>query len=621
MANWLLVIDEDGSRRAGYAARVRTLVAPIAGLRVQSREGAGWSAVWAAASTAPVDVEVGSNGAALLWGEARDAAGGLQTAAAVRAAWRGGAVAQWDGYYAAAVVEEPGQTLTVGTDVLGVFPIYYWTDSSGVVLVGTSPELFRTHPRFRPALNETGLVGILLSNGLVDGQTLWRGVRRLGPGCRLRVLDGRVWEDEGYRLPLSTGAVDLPLEGHVCQLAEVVEAAVKRHAPLGRSYGLLLSGGLDSRMIAGFLIRADVRPRALTLGLPSDLEMRCAKAVAELYGLEHVTTEPDATDYPSLAGLQARWEHLANGFNTVRDWWTQGRVAQLGDRLVTGGLADSLVGATSMSWAYSENPPAMSYGAFVKQMPRLGVPGTVLRQLLDQTRFAGLVDDVERRLRDEFHGYGERISYCAWRYDLAHGQRYHVGSTAWRLSFGAWPVLPMLDRQVIETAANIPASSMANREAQISLVRTRLPELASVPLDRSDLLSHEPQYLTPRLRQLIANSVRRRLRAARQNLGFLMRDREARYWHRINNFDGDAWKAAREAAEPQRPTVADLFDSNLLRTILPPPRERGKTTGPWVGESGRKLLLGLLYWSKDHLSDDRREAAKETKRGELAVGN
>jgi asparagine synthase (glutamine-hydrolysing) len=600
MANWLVVIDEDEARRAAYAASVEAIVAPIAGLHVASQGGAGWTAVWAVANTAPFSVDIRSKCGALLWGEARDTTGELQTAASIRTAWHGGAKAQWDGYYAAAVIEESERSLTVGSDLLGIFPIYYWTDRNGLVLVGTSPELFQTHPRFRADLDFTGLVGILLTNGLVNGQALWHGVKRLGPGRRLRVTSERVWEDEAYQIPSDLGSIELPLSGHVNQLADALSGAIKRHTPSGRSYGLLLSGGLDSRMIAGFMIRGGVKPRPLTLGLASDLEMRCSKAVANLYGLDHVAGEPEAADYPELACLNARWEHLANGFTTLRDWWTQRRVGNLGERLVTGLLADSLVGGTSLSWAYSDNPPSMSYENFVQQKPKLGVPPDVLRQLLRATEADKVIKEVERSLRDEFMGYSDRISYCAWRYDLAHGQRYHVGGTAWRLSFGSWPVLPMLDRQLIETVARMPAASLADRELQLALVETKLPELASLPLDRSDLISDQPQYLQPEARQLLADTIRNKLHSVRGLLS-LGKQMETRYWYRINNFNGELWKRAREAAEPQRGLVGDIFDSELLRKILPSLSEKSVGQGPWVGESGRKLLLGFIYWAEHHL--------------------
>jgi asparagine synthase (glutamine-hydrolysing) len=603
MANWMAVLDPDQARRARFVAATAGVLAPVDGLSRGTAQCGIWTAVWAAAPAAPVDVVASDADACVLWGDALDEAGARQTAASVALAWRGGASSQWDGYHSAVAVEAgPEPLFTAGADVLGIFPIYWWTDGSGVVLAGTSPELFAAHPCFRPDLDVSGLAGILLTNGLVDGRTLWKGVRRLPAGYRLRVAGRRVWEEEAYRVPCGLGGVDLPLAGHVRQLAHAIADAVVRHVPAGRPYGLLLSGGLDSRMVAGFLHRAGIRPRALTLGLPTDLEMRCAQAVARTYGLDHVTAEPQAADYPVYAGIQARWEHLANGFNTVRDWWTRGQVAALGDRLVTGGLSDAVVGGTAMPWAYTDEGPAMTYEAFVANMPRMAVPPDVARQLLARTGQDGVVEAVAALLRAEFDSYGERRSHAAWRYDLAHGQRYHVGSTAWRLSFGAWPVLPMLDRRVIEVAANIPAASLADREAQLALVRTALPELAGVPLDRSDLMSDEPQYLTPRLRHLLASWARGRARSVGQALRLPARGEDARYWFRINNLNGDAWVRVRAAAEPHRDRVSGVLDPDLLRVILPPPPARAGAEGPRVPESGRKLLLGFVHWAADHLT-------------------
>jgi asparagine synthase (glutamine-hydrolysing) len=593
VANWLLVIDEDGSRRAEYAARVRTLVAPIAGLRVQSREGAGWSAVWAAASTAPVDVEVGSNGGALLWGEARDAAGGLQTAAAIRAAWRGGAVAQWDGYYAAAVVEEPVQTLTVGTDVLGVFPIYYWTDSSGVVLVGTSPELFRTHPRFRPALNETGLVGILLSNGLVDGQTLWRGVRRLGPGCRLRVLDGRVWEDEGYRLPLSTAAVDLPLEGHVCQLAQVVEAAVKRHAPPGRSYGLLLSGGLDSRMIAGFLAKQNAKVVSLTFGRYDDVEMRCAGAVASVLGFAHRATEVPPEAYPDAAKRLARWEALAAGFGGVPEWAMHRAIASLADRVLTGHMLDGIVGGLHVGWAYDPRAGKMGFDQLLGSVIRWGFAPTTLKSMLIPGA-SDVVDDVMARLRHEYAHPAEREHHRAWIFDLRHRMRFHVGSATWTTSFASWPVLPFLDRAVLCVAAAMPGSSLADRRAQTELLVTRFPKLAEQPLDRN---SHDMRPLRPKLRHEVRHAVRERCRRLALRIPGILRRRERLYYRRLFDMNSPGWRAVRTLAEQYRTQIPSILSREIVDAHLPPPEKDISADGPIGATSGMKMLLGLALWN------------------------
>ena len=205
-------------------------------------------------------------------------------------------------------------------------------------------------------------------------------------------------------------------------------------------------------------------------------------------------------------------------------------------------------------------------------------------------------------MRNEFFGYGDRLSYCAWRYDLLHGQRYHVGGTAWRMTFGAWPVLPMLDRSVVSIVSSLPAASLADRAVQLSLVERRMPELGDVPMDRSDLMLDEAQYLAPEARQVLADAIRRQLRRAR-NVLTLGRSREARYWHRVNDLNGALWRRAREGAERNRHLVENVFYPDLLRIVLPPPNVNAAHTGPFIGESGRKMILGFMYWAEDRIGN------------------
>ena len=598
MANILFALDHYKTRRNSFITGIAQNISPVDGLEIQRSDSDKWSLVWSVSKKAPVSFVSDDQGAAVVWGDAIDDCGNRQDAFSLRKEWAQHPESVWDGYYAALVVDSHDELL-VGADLLGIFPVYYW-QGKDVLLLGTSPELFTSHPAFKSELDMRGLVGVLLANGSVAGSTLLKGVRRLAPGHQLRFSDGKVSEVLTYQFPPPLAFADMTFTAHVDMLHEAISRSVKRHAPPGQDYGILLSGGLDSRMMAGYLVHQGSKVNALTSGVPSDLDARCAAAAANALGINHQIDEPNASDYRVYANCHARWEHLSNGFITIRDWWTQGRVGQLGDRLVTGLLADAVIGGTAIDWAYSSSPPRMSYEAYVDNMPRHGFTVEVLRRLLNPEHHE-LINEMQQYLQDEFYSYSEVSAYNAWRYDLAHKERHHVGATPWRLSFGIWPVLPTLDRDVIRVAAGIPAASLACREAQLALVEKSFPELASVPLDRSDIMSDIPQYLKPRLRHMVINHVKFKIKHLRHKLKIPVAGKETRYWYRVNNLNGELWNEARVSSDDSRTYISCAFNQAEFDHLLPESGRQISFDDSGATESARKLLLGYLFWAQQHL--------------------
>ena len=90
-----------------------------------------------------------------------------------------------EGIHAALCHRADGSSI-VGADLFGAMPIYYVCGEDYVV-VGSSPDVFRWHPDFVAELDPAGLAGILLTNGLVGGRALLKGVRRLAAGALLLI--------------------------------------------------------------------------------------------------------------------------------------------------------------------------------------------------------------------------------------------------------------------------------------------------------------------------------------------------------------------------------------------------------------------------------------------------
>jgi asparagine synthase (glutamine-hydrolysing) len=607
VANFVVTLDPDPARRLQFVDTITPRLSLVEGLLQSSCATGDFCAAWAIEPRAPVSCRSDRSGAAVLWGEAiAQPRGERISAEQLRGVWdpaRVGAPAVFDGFHAA-IVYESRSGFVLGTDPLGLFPVYYWSDGE-VTLAGSSPELFRYHPRFQARFDPAGLVGILLTNSLVDGRTLWQDVHRLGAGHVLLWRPGnRPREVPGYAIPVSCGDFDLPLSGHARLLANALDESLAQHVPQGSRIGLLLSGGLDSRVLAGLLHRRGVSPVALTFGRRGDLEMDCAAGVARALGFEHSAFSDQDHELLDGANLladgaerKATWEHLANGFGTCSSY--SSRIRELRRRLpspvLSGYVMDAAVGGSHIAWGYSERDGAMSFATLFSRVNALGLAPSVLVRLLRQDVFGSLVTDTIRRLQELYAGYADLDSRRAWCFDLRHRQRFFIGGTAWQLSFTAWPVLPATNRRVLETAARIPAGALAERAAEIQLLRQEFPNLAALPLDRN---SYDTTPLIPRPRALIVQALRRRLSPSRFIAG---PKRERRYYYRLFDINGPGWIAVRERADGYRSRVADLLHLDVLDEVLPGPGARPAFEDPIIQSSGLKLLLAFLIWSKDHL--------------------
>jgi asparagine synthase (glutamine-hydrolysing) len=399
-----------------------------------------------------------------------------------------------------------------------------------------------------------------------------------------------------FRLPVSADRFDLPFSGQVALLDEALQRAVARHAQSG-GCGLLLSGGRDSRTLAGLLRRNGNQVVSLTLGRPGDLEMGCALAVADQLGFEHRMADTPPDQYWPGTETGVKWEHLAGGLGNATHWGHQEALERLPPRCASGYTMDAVVGGSHIHWAYAHETRTMSFERFFGRINRAGLAPDVLKQLLRPRAFRELVEDVVARLRARYLAYADLESQRAWCFDLHHRQRFQIGRAVWPLAFATWPLLPMLDRDLLSLCGSFPASALAERRAQDEILCTRFPDLAQLPLDRN---SYDTEPLRPRLRHLLAKNVRSHLPGLRRAWRRRGAAGERRHYYRIYDVNGPGWVAVRREAERHREGVLDLFDRDTLQRLLPAPETVIVHEDPIVDASGTKLLLGLLLWCRDH---------------------
>jgi hypothetical protein len=355
-------------------------------------------------------------------------------------------------------------------------------------------------------------------------------------------------------------------------------------------------------MLAGLLAHHGRQAQAITLGRPDDIESRCAVSVARALRFPHEQVDIGPEEYPAAADRMARWEHVEPGFHYCDPWVLPQRLGAGVARapgLVSGLVMDAILGGSHLAWAHDAATGALGFEPFFARANRLAFAPSVAAELLVDGRGPEVVGSVLAEIRATFEGLADTPSRRAWCFDLYHRQRFYVGRAAWAWSFGSWPVLPAVDRELLQVCGAMPAASLADRRLQDALLCEELPALAELPLDRNGF---DTSPLRPRLRDIAMDHLRRRAgRLGWRRAPSLARDWERLYFFRTFAIQSRGWSSVRAHAEPYRERLHLVLHPAPLRRVLPAP---GTTvaTDDMIQDSARpKLLLGLALWARDHL--------------------
>lgn len=471
-------------------------------------------------------------------------------------------------------------------DPLGLFPLYY-ASTPEVFVFASSMWPFGRHPDVSRQLDVDGLIGLLLTQGIVGGRTVQQGVTRLRPGHAVTWQPGRIATEHRVHRWQVTSDLFQATEG---EQVDALDAAVRAATRDGQSEALLLSGGLDSRLIAGYLREESQRPvQTVSLGSPWHYDVAFAREVAHQLGWHHEPIEIDNGLFPQHARLQVQHEQLSGSFADLAFWQLVDRLHLRAPALATGFCGNNVLEPLR----HDPGQTDLSFPRVFAACNRYGLSVDTLRTLLRvdrvDERIAAVVDDLRREYEDADGDPFQQVL----QFDLTHRARFLIGAVVWRVSFGARPVLPYADRRVVETALALPLSAFEGRRVQRALLCRRFPSLAQLPLDTAT-------FFTRPLRPNIAQRVR--------HLGLLAAHglfsrRERRYYHAVFDLNGPGWRAVRLEAEAGRARATSVLDPVVLQQLVPRPDEEIRTsvTNFFHIGSRTKSLLAFMMWASEHL--------------------
>ncbi len=193
-----------------------------------------------------------------------------------------------NGMFAFAIYDSRNQSLMLARDRLGIKPLYY-ADTGSHFVFGSEIKSLLAHPQVSREIDPIALDQYLAYKYIPGPRTIFKSVRQLPPGHILIWRNGHIQIRPYWKLSFASRAKVTEREAAE-ELTERVERAVKMQMVSDVPLGVLLSGGIDSSLIAATMSRLSSSPvKTFAIGFEerSYNELDAARQVADRLGTEH----------------------------------------------------------------------------------------------------------------------------------------------------------------------------------------------------------------------------------------------------------------------------------------------------------------------------------------------
>jgi asparagine synthase (glutamine-hydrolysing) len=200
-------------------------------------------------------------------------------------------VSQLRGMFALALWDRRAGRLLLARDRFGIKPLYYEL-GEGHLSFGSELKALLRQPSFSTGVDADALHSFLAFNSIPAPLTIYRAARKLPPG-HLLICDGDGARVSRYARPAPAPADRLRGESAdelAAELGDRLEESVSAHLLSDVPVGVLLSGGVDSSVLAALAARVSpYRVSTFSIGFKerSFNELELARQVADRYGTDH----------------------------------------------------------------------------------------------------------------------------------------------------------------------------------------------------------------------------------------------------------------------------------------------------------------------------------------------
>lgn len=393
-----------------------------------------------------------------------------------------------NGQFAAALYDRAAHRLLLITDRLASVPLHHWADDQGLVFASHIYVLLGDN-RIPRRANPAALAQLFTLQRTMADCTPIAGVRAL-PAATVMQIDRDGVKLEPY-WQLHWRCPDFDLAQGAERLADALRQALLRQAD-GPDVGLLLSGGLDSRLV---LAAADHRPTCwTTASFDDNPELALARRVAASLGAEHHTLLVDPADtltiqdettrdgdgmFPASTSVAAFMPAVARGSSIALtghglDYTLRGYY--LPSRFVTVGASKTRLPLLA---PLSERPGAATLFNHLRQGPPRRTIERIVRKHQTDFWFSSQVETIRTWLAPWFESDNPVNAWDA--FILAQVSKHYAFTSMAAVRSYTDLRIPAFDNAVLDVYLAMPpewriAATMTQRAMQIlSPVAARLP--------------------------------------------------------------------------------------------------------------------------------------------------
>lgn len=393
--------------------------------------------------------------------------------------------ARLNGAFVAATWDRARRELSLFNDRLGLHPLYYSRTGQAVVFASGVRALLADEAVDR-RVDRVAINQFLVFDHVLDRRTLLESVSLFPQASVMTVRDDHFGIEPYWTLRYPRVYNPRPEVEYVEEFAQHLRTALTRQQPHGRRAAVLLSGGLDSRLLLGPLAELGAPLETLTFGIPGCDDAKVAQEVARHLRVPHRFFELKKDWLCEMAAEAIRATDGLGNIVNLHVIATREEQSRHADLLYKGFMGDALLGFAlkRQMWADYEGPERydVHLGVHASQGVINYTPAEQVDLLTDRFR-ADVGDCVYREYREGMDRAGTpQLANQRLYFDLTQRVPRMTINGVEVARTRAAVRLPFCDNDLVDFVLTIPPGFLFERYLPKRALVQYYPRLARIPI-------------------------------------------------------------------------------------------------------------------------------------------